>query len=157
MTTVPSGRTFFGQMNDGTLVIGGVDTKGVTRPVDRALLKNAVGGAQWLIDNNVKVPTFGDVSIEPRTAIGYTANNVIYAVVVDGRQEAYSNGINFPDLRDIFVALGTKDAINLDGGGSSTLVTKDVAKNQWLVQNKPSQAFNAERLVGNGLAFVLKK
>lgn len=153
--TVATGRTFFAAMNDGTIAIGGKDTKGVERPVDKAQIKNAVGGNQWLVDNNVKA-TLTDATISARTAIGYNANKVIYAVVVDGSQAAYSNGLTLVDLRDIMAALGTKDAVNLDGASSSTLVAKDLTRGTWNVLNKPALALNAERLIGNGLGFILK-
>lgn len=153
--TVTAGRTFIAALNDGTIAIGGKDTKGVERPVDKALVKNAVGGNQWLVDNGVKA-TLTDVTITARTAFGYTAGKVVYVVVVDGAQTEYSNGLTLNDLRDVIASLGVKDAINLDGGSSSTLVVKDLQKGQWNVQNKPALALNAERMIGNGLGFVLK-
>lgn len=155
VSTVGSGRTFIAALNDGTIAIGGKDTKGVERPVNLALVKNAVGGNQWLIDNNVKA-NLTDITISARTAFGYTAGKVIYSVIVDGGQAEYSNGLSLSDLRDIMAALGVKDAINLDGASSSSLVIKDQAKGGWVVQNKPAMAKNAERMIGNGLGFVLK-
>lgn len=155
MTTVTTGRTFIAAMNDGTIAIGGKDTKGVERPVDKAQVKNAVGGNQWLVDNGVKA-TLTDVTIVGRTAFGYTQGKVVYAVVVDGAQVDYSNGLTLNDLRDVMAALGVKDAINLDGGSSATLVVKDQAKGKWIVQNKPPFAGNLERMIGNGLGFIVK-
>lgn len=155
INTVTVGRTYIAALNDGTITIGGKDTKGVERPVDKALIKNAVGGNQWLVDNGVKA-TLTDVTIIARTAFGYTAGKIVYAIVVDGSQPDYSNGVTLNDLRDVMSALGVKDAINLDGGSSSTLVVKDLGKGVWNVQNKPALAFNNERIIGNGLGFVLK-
>lgn len=58
---------------------------------------------------------------EPRTAIGQI-DTLHYAVVVaDGRQDGYSIGMTLPELQDIFLSLGTKTAINLDGGGSAEM------------------------------------
>lgn len=155
VNTVTAGRTFIAALNDGTIAIGGKDTKGVERVIDKALIKNAVGGNQWLVDNGVKA-TLTDVTITARTAFGYTAGKVVYVVVVDGSQVNYSNGLTLNDLRDVMASLGVKDAINLDGGSSSTLVVKDLQKGQWDVWNKPSLALNAQRLIGNGLGFILK-
>lgn len=42
-------------------------------------------------------------------------------VVVDGRQEGYSEGVTLPELADIMLSLGATTAYNLDGGGSSTM------------------------------------
>lgn len=58
---------------------------------------------------------------EPRTAIGQI-DALHYAVIVaDGRQDGYSIGMTLPELQDIFLSLGAKTAINLDGGGSTEM------------------------------------
>ena len=58
---------------------------------------------------------------EPRTAIGQI-DVLHYAVIVaDGRQDGYSIGMTLPELQDIFLSLGAKTAINLDGGGSTEM------------------------------------
>lgn len=58
---------------------------------------------------------------EPRTAIGQI-DTLHYAVIVaDGRQEGYSVGMTLPELQDVFVSLGAKTALNLDGGGSTEM------------------------------------
>ncbi len=60
---------------------------------------------------------------QPRTAIGLDAAALrMWFVVVDGRQSGYSEGIPLPELASLFIALGAHSALNLDGGGSSTLV-----------------------------------
>ena len=55
----------------------------------------------------------------PRTAIGITPNNHLLAVVVDGRS-AEAQGMSTEELATLMNVLGCKDAMNLDGGGSST-------------------------------------
>ena len=57
----------------------------------------------------------------PRTAMGVTADNKVVLVVVDGRHEGRAYGVTLPELAQLCLALGCRDAINLDGGGSSTL------------------------------------
>jgi len=71
------------------------------------------------IDTNV-----GNHSIQgdqPRTAVGVIDDNHLVFVVVDGRQEGYSEGVTLPGLADILLSLGATTAYNLDGGGSSTM------------------------------------
>ena len=58
----------------------------------------------------------------PRSAIGYYDPGHYCFVVVDGRQEGYSKGLNMPDLAKIFEDLGCTKAYNLDGGGSAVMV-----------------------------------
>ncbi|MGH1362447.1 MAG: phosphodiester glycosidase family protein [Calditrichia bacterium] len=56
----------------------------------------------------------------PRTAVGFTADNHMILFVADGRQTA-SDGLTLIALADVMVNLGCVEAMNLDGGGSSQL------------------------------------
>ena len=81
----------------------------------------------------------------PRTAIGWNAREIFF-VVVDGRKKDLSIGMTLPELADLMIHLRCHDAMNLDGGGSTTL---------WLsgkVVNHPSGG--AERQVANALVLV---
>ena len=59
----------------------------------------------------------------PRTALGYLGNNHYVFVVSDGRTSE-SAGLSLYELASFMKELGVKDAYNLDGGGSSTMVFK---------------------------------
>jgi len=59
--------------------------------------------------------------VHPRTAAGYTAQGELILLVVDGRQPS-SRGVDLRELAAIMKELGCVEAVNLDGGGSSTLV-----------------------------------
>ena len=50
-------------------------------------------------------------------------------VVVDGRQAPHSVGMTLPEVTALLEALGATEALNLDGGGSSTMVVGRVARN----------------------------
>ena len=59
----------------------------------------------------------------PRTAVGIARDGQrLLLAVVDGRRKPYSDGVTLRELADIMRALGARDAINLDGGGSSAMV-----------------------------------
>jgi exopolysaccharide biosynthesis protein len=60
----------------------------------------------------------------PRTAAGYTQDGKLILMVVDGRQEK-SRGVNLQELAQMMLDLGCVEALNLDGGGSSTLVVNN--------------------------------
>lgn len=109
-------------------------------------IKDAIGGA-WMVVKDHVVPTIGDVSVEPRTGIGYSDDKMVYFIVVDGRSASYSNGCTLSDLGEMFKAIGSQYAINLDGGGSSTFVTKKLDGTGWEVRNRPSDG--KERAVIN--------
>ena len=57
----------------------------------------------------------------PRTLLGYTADGWIYFMVVDGRFPGQGEGMSIEELQVLCESLGLYEAMNLDGGGSSTL------------------------------------
>ena len=57
----------------------------------------------------------------PRTAIGTDKKGNVYLVVVDGRSKGNAAGVTIAELTEICEWLGMRDAINLDGGSSSTM------------------------------------
>lgn len=79
----------------------------------------------------------------PRTAVAIRADGVVLLVVVDGRQPGHSVGMTLPELTALLRELGAVDALNLDGGGSTTLAIRG------RVANRPSDP--AERPVTNVL------
>ena len=58
----------------------------------------------------------------PRTALGARADGTLLLVTVDGRRPDESVGMSLPELTDLMLELGSVSAINLDGGGSTTMV-----------------------------------
>lgn len=111
-------------------------------------VKNSVGGYPWLVKrggirrDDVGIANKGSFgSRHPRTAAGVARNGDIYLVVVDGRQ-ATSRGATLEEMAQIMLNLGCVDAINLDGGGSSTIVVRD------MVVNSPSDG--QQRQVASG-------
>jgi exopolysaccharide biosynthesis protein len=72
----------------------------------------------------------------PRTMVGITGNGHVLLVVVDGRQPGYAEGMSLYELRALAHSLGCTDALNLDGGGSTTLVIAGEGSNG--VVNRPS-------------------
>ncbi|SEN92540.1 Predicted protein [bacterium A37T11] len=151
-------RTFVGTYPDGTLVLGGLGLDGKEMDVDFTRLQQAVGGNERLIIDHKRAllaTTSLELDEHPRTAIGYTDDRVLYALVIDGRQMGWSMGTTVADLQDIFYALNTYMAINMDGGGSTTLALRKKEIAQWVIQNKPSDG--SERAVGDGLGIVLKE
>lgn len=62
---------------------------------------------------------------QPRTAVALNqSGDTLWLVVVDGRQPNYSEGLTLEQLAQFLVTLGAYEALNLDGGGSSTLVSE---------------------------------
>ncbi len=91
-----------------------------------------------LIGGNLKIVNNGNLHVdntsrEPRTAAGISKDSTtLYLITVDGRQNA-SVGMTYTELSDFMIKLGVYQGINLDGGGSTTMVVRDS------VVNVPSQ------------------
>lgn len=77
-----------------------------------------------LMKGGVPLPVHEDwkATKQPRTIIGSYANDDLIMIVVDGRQSDWSSGVTLERLLEKLAELGVKDAYNLDGGGSSTMV-----------------------------------
>jgi hypothetical protein len=75
--------------------------------------------------------------LHPRTAVGVdAAGETLFLLLVDGRQPNYSEGITLPELAALLMEYGAEDALLLDGGGSTTLVSEG-DDGQAVVLNSP--------------------
>jgi hypothetical protein len=84
----------------------------------------------------------------PRTGVGTTPDGKVLLVVVDGRQPGYSVGMNLREFARLFVSLGADRALNLDGGGSTTMVIDGE------IVNRPSTDGRIERPVSSALVLL---
>jgi len=146
-------NTFFGITSDGKAVIGDQDEYAVIKNT----LQEAVGGRVTLLKDGIAPPQTDD-RLEPRTGIGVSQDGTkVYMFVVDGRRFHYSNGMNYADMAKIMAALGAYDAINLDGGGSSSFFIRNTPgfdEDRFVLRNWPSDNGGAERAVANGLLII---
>ena len=95
-------------------------------------------------------------ALAPRTAFGISADGrYLYILVVDGRQEGYSHGADMLDLARLLKAAGASDAINADGGGSSTLVRYDQTGGGVMIDNRHDANRRYYRNVSVSLGFYL--
>src|SRR5712692_7955267 len=113
---------------------------------------NIIGGGPQLIKNGRTEITNAMEKIlpafvsdgHPRTAIAKLKSGQILLVTVDGRQPGESIGMSLTMLADLLLEFGAIEAINLDGGGSTTMVIKNK------LANKPSDA-TGERPVSDAI------
>lgn len=101
--------------------------------------EDAIVSGPLLIDNRVDLPLDSinfNTNRHPRTMVGITEEGHLLLVVVDGRQPGYADGMSLFELRALAHSLGCTDALNLDGGGSTTMVIAGEGDNG--VVNKPS-------------------
>lgn len=131
----------------------------------RAKLMEAIsGGPRILRDGKVSIEvekerlsrSFADER-HPRTAVGYSQDEqVLFLIVVDGRQPGYSVGMSLQELAEFMrtrladfshAKANAYQGLNLDGGGSTTMVVGEQ------VVNRPSDP-TGERPVANALLVV---
>lgn len=115
-----------------------------------------LGGYDILVDNGTvntdcHADNGGD-SKAPRTFIGFKADGTGFLCIVDGRQSGYSVGVTVNKQAELAKALGAKFALELDGGGSSTMLVR--INDVLTLRNKPSDG--AMRRVSNAVLLVEK-
>jgi len=129
--------------SDGGILVGSLslgETVSLTWSIGFPGVLDTVGGIPLLVENGaVAVPKPCTTSIckrHPRTAIGVTGAGKILMVVVDGRRKD-SRGVTLGRFARLMQGLNARFALNLDGGGSSTMVVRG-KKGGLKVVNRPS-------------------
>lgn len=136
-------------------------------PKNRATIKhqmprpwhNAIAGIKhFIIDGKpIHMNTKGDPL--PTTSVGIDrTGSILFLVVVDGRQEPYSVGLNRVQLTEVLLNRGVYNALSLDGGGSSAMVVEAPDGDSKTL----SQPINAgvpqlQRAVGNHLGIRARR
>jgi exopolysaccharide biosynthesis protein len=120
-------------------------------------IKEAIGGfiqvvkdGKDYVDKSYRIENKPQLALyrHPRTAVGFSKDSTqLFLFAVDGRQ-SHSAGMTLHELADLMISAGVYHGLNLDGGGSTTMVVKDS------VVNIPSDGI--ERAVGNGLLVIYK-
>jgi exopolysaccharide biosynthesis protein len=122
------------------------------------LAEDVVAGVPQLIKNGKIEITWEQEKIgkdfvetrHPRTAVAKLKDGKFLMITVDGRQPNVSVGMNLQELAEMLLEFGAVDAMNLDGGGSTTMFLKDKVVNQ--VSDK-----TGERPVSDAILVTLRK
>lgn len=132
----------------GDRVLLDIETK-----INVSKVKTAVSGGSMLVKNG-QIADFTHViyGTNPRTAIGLSRDcSKVYLVTIDGRQKV-SIGVTQAELAEILVELGVYNAMNLDGGGSTTMIAKELGDTTPTIENYPSDG--TLRKVGNSIGVI---
>jgi exopolysaccharide biosynthesis protein len=136
----------------GALAVGDEVAVDYAPVVESEVPRTAVSGRQVLVADG-EIVHHDDRTRHPRTAVGVSEDGAtLYVVTVDGRQAA-SGGYTLEETAEQLLAMGAHSALNLDGGGSSTLLARAPGTDDLVTVNSPSDG--VERSVGNGLAFTV--
>lgn len=125
---------------------------------DHGNLRTVVGGWPRIVRNGRSVAEWADVEEgtfprfsairHPRTGAGISRDgNTLYLLTVDGRRES-DGGMSLIELAHFMIGLGAHDAMNFDGGGSTTMVIEGQ------VVNRPSDT-TGERPVGSAMLVIV--
>ncbi len=123
------------------------------RTTDGQQIRTALNGRQLLVVDGVpqQASQGNNVPPAPRTAVGFSKDGTkMFVLTADGRQPAFADGLGLDELAAMMVELGAYNAVNLDGGGSTTMVARTPGGTTAEVENRPSDG--AERPDPNGLA-----
>jgi exopolysaccharide biosynthesis protein len=145
------------QPNHATLYVSEDNTVTFREPEEG--IYNAISGSWLLVHNGQVMHDLPNDHLHPRTAMGITQNrDTLLIFVVDGRQPGYSEGVTLVEMAEIAHAYGAHEALNLDGGGSSTLVMEGIFG--WPVAiNSPIDLHipGRQRPVGNHLGIFAQR
>ena len=124
------GVTYEGKMTIGT----NPEYAGVQKS-----LKECTGAGVILLKNSEIQGGYveSDPSRDPRTALGYTSDNIVWILAADGRHKG-TEGVTYMEMAHIFHSLGCCDAVNLDGGGSTQMLVRNPATDKIELRNWPS-------------------
>ena len=108
-----------------------------TKPADWEAAPDIVGGVGLLATAGRLVKDWGPEKARdgfaterhPRTVIGTAGDGRVWLITVDGRNKSLSLGMSFAELQALVTRVGLVDALNLDGGGSTTMVVKGAVVN----------------------------
>lgn len=123
---------FFAVLNDGSYVI-----RHAGESIDDCT--EAIGGSTMLVDNGKAVVEKGGPR-EPRQAIGVCKDGTVVIVNIDGR-ETSTAGATLYDTAELLRQQGCDKAINFDGGGSATFLTKRKNDKTLVYRNIPGDGF----------------
>ncbi len=143
---------FFAILKDGTAVIG---TQAEYENY-RGQIQDAIGGfgAVLVKDGKINVTKSSNYTSNraSRTAIGIKADGSVVMMVLDGRQLPRSAGGAMEEIAQIMLEAGCVHAINLDGGGSTTYLSKPAGSDEIQLTNVPSDGY--ERQVSVSLVAI---
>ncbi len=117
------------------------------------------GGPRVVVGGSVEITAFAEGFVypefyyrfgerrNPRTLAGVTRGGNLLLVAVDGRRPGYSVGASFEESAAIMDALGSREAVNLDGGGSTAMTLGDE------LVNRPSDP-TGERPIGDAVVLL---
>lgn len=117
-------------------------------------IRSGIAGGQMLVINGEMVYS-DNTDVHPRTAVGLKADGTLFFVTIDGRlgPEGFP-GMDYEQMSYLMLYFGAETAINVDGGGSTTMLLYNEETDYYETMNTPSDNPLSLRAVSNGLFFL---
>ncbi|MBP7176037.1 MAG: phosphodiester glycosidase family protein [Thermoclostridium sp.] len=127
----------------------------ITAPNADSMKMAVSGGGMIVVDGAIPQTFTHEVAgRHPRTAVGSSRDGkMLYMVAVDGRQ-SHSTGMTMQELAAFMLEIGSWNAVALDGGGSTTMVSREPGTQTVAVQNSPSDG--VQRKIPNAVGVFSK-
>ena len=141
---------------------GNMEFKIFTEQDDLSNIAHAISGFGFVLRDGELTPKNNPkAKLAPRTGYGLSKDKrYMYIIAIDGRQEKYSMGANTYEVGQWLKYLGAYSGLNMDGGGSTTLILrkgKNLLKlNYHAYKQERATGFNYERAVGGCMGIILK-
>lgn len=110
-------------------------------------------GPKLVIDGQIHKDTTTRTQKNPRCGIGQVEPGHFVAIVADGRQDEYSNGLTLTQFAELFIEEGCSLAYNLDGGVSTCMIFMGKMLNKVANNNKTGHEASWLRQMPDGLSF----
>ena len=131
---------------------GHVDLATIPANADISNVRHAVSGFGFVL--TCGMVSGGNKDLAPRTGYGISKDRkYLYIFVADGRQPKYSMGFTHREVGEFLRYLGAYNGLNMDGGGSTTMIIRK-GKEEQMLNHQPGKG---ERLVGASLGFSISR
>ena len=134
---------------------GNCELRSMSTPLNGSEVTAISANFGWLIkDGELQIKTVEREENASRSMIGIKADGTLVFCQVDGRNEPMSSGLSGYEMGEMMLALGCVNAVNCDGGGSSTFVSKREGETSNTMRSIPSDG--SERATINSVILVSK-
>ncbi len=144
-------QTFLAVSADGTASL-----HGASEPIPEGTQQAISANFGWIIKDGVSQYSddHADSGRAPRSVLAIKESGELVILMNDGRQAPYSAGATMGELAEWLLAMGCVDAVNCDGGGSSTFISEREGTGELTMKSSPSDG--SERATLGGILVVSK-
>ncbi len=110
--------------------------------------------SQWMVKDGKNLYPAEDHTSNnaPRSVVGIKADGKLVIMENDGRQSPYSKGFTPYEIAEMMISLGCVQAVNCDGGGTSTFISKRAGEEKASLKSRPSDG--QQRATTTGIAII---